>query len=102
VRKIQLAILGSGPPAIEKGLKELAEIFKRTLVLKLGLDIALSHRMTAGADFMLVPSRFEPCGHNQLFGMRYGTIPIVGSTGGLKDTVVDFTKNPDEGIHGTL
>lgn len=96
-QKIQLAILGSGAPSIENRLKELAGKYNRTLALRLGFDVALSHRITAGADFILVPSLFEPCGFNQMFGMRYGTVPIVRATGGLRDTVVDFTEAPDTG-----
>lgn len=95
--KIQLAVLGSGTGETESRLEALSAKFRKTFSLALGFDVALSHRMTAGADFMLVPSRFEPCGYNQLFGQRYGTVPIVRQTGGLKDSVTDYTQNPGQG-----
>ena len=88
-RQLQLAILGSGSPDLEKALSAWSQKIPRAFSLTLAYDTALSHRLTAGADFMLVPSRFEPCGYNQMFAQRYGTVPIVSSTGGLKDTVVE-------------
>lgn len=88
-RKLQLAILGSGSPDWERDLLAWSQKIPQAFSLSLAYDTALSHRMTAGADFMLVPSRFEPCGYNQMFAQRYGTVPIVSSTGGLKDTVVE-------------
>ena len=59
------------------------------IAVKIGYDEALSHRMIAGADAIIVPSRFEPCGLTQLYGLRYGTVPLVAHTGGLADTVID-------------
>lgn len=84
----QLALLGSGDPLLEKALQSLAETHPNVGV-KIGYDEALSHRMMAGGDAILVPSRFEPCGLTQLYGLRYGTIPLVALTGGLADTVIN-------------
>ncbi|MBT8458870.1 MAG: glycogen synthase GlgA [Boseongicola sp.] len=82
----QLAMLGSGDKALEAAFKKAAE--QSNVAVRIGYDEALSHRMMAGADAILVPSRFEPCGLTQLYGLRYGTIPVVAATGGLVDTVI--------------
>ena len=84
----QLALLGSGDPKLEVALLEAADRHKG-LSVKIGYDEALSHRMMAGGDVILVPSRFEPCGLTQLYGLRYGTLPLVALTGGLADTVIN-------------
>jgi len=84
----QLALLGSGDTDLEVALLELASQHKAVSV-KIGYDEALSHRMIAGGDAILVPSRFEPCGLTQLYGLRYGTLPVVALTGGLADTVIN-------------
>ncbi|MFK7876694.1 MAG: glycogen synthase GlgA [Paracoccaceae bacterium] len=83
----QLALLGSGDPKLEIALRQAAAIHSN-LSVKIGYDEALSHQMMAGGDAILVPSRFEPCGLTQLYGLRYGTIPLVALTGGLADTVI--------------
>ncbi|MFT6168341.1 MAG: starch synthase [Celeribacter sp.] len=83
-----LAILGSGDPQIEDALRVLARNHGGKVGLRIGYDEALSHRMFAGGDVVLVPSRFEPCGLTQLYGLRYGTVPVVAATGGLADSVV--------------
>ncbi len=86
----QLALLGSGDRDLERAF--VAAAAEHPLVsVRFGYDEALSHRMIAGADAILVPSRFEPCGLTQLYGLRYGTIPLVAYTGGLVDTVIDAT-----------
>lgn len=90
-------VLGSGDPHIEWRLKQLKEQNGDNYNLYLGYDETLSHLIYAGSDFLLMPSRVEPCGLNQLYSLRYGTVPIVTSVGGLKDTVVDFG---DEGGYG--
>lgn len=84
----QLALLGSGDPTIEHGFNVLAENNPNVSVW-IGYNEALAHRMVAGGDAILVPSRFEPCGLTQLYGLRYGTPPVVARTGGLADTVID-------------
>lgn len=95
----QLAILGSGAPHLEGWIKWLAEQHPQHIAAKIGYDEALSHLMVAGGDVILVPSRFEPCGLTQLYGLKYGTLPLVRSTGGLADTVVQCTvENIKEGI----
>jgi starch synthase len=88
----QLAILGSGDKSMEAGFRDLAERFPEQIAVKLGFDEALAHRIEAGADCFLMPSRFEPCGLNQMYSLRYGTPPIVRATGGLADTVVDVSE----------
>lgn len=86
-----LAVLGSGDPALEAAMAHLAAAHPDRVGLRLGYDEALSHRMYAGGDAVLVPSRFEPCGLTQLYGLRYGALPVVTATGGLWDTVIDDT-----------
>ena len=86
---IQLVLLGSGDKGLEKQLREFASAHPHKLSLTLGYDEALAHLIEAGADVFLMPSRFEPCGLNQMYSQRYGTLPIVRRTGGLADTVVD-------------
>ncbi|MGN2392332.1 glycogen synthase GlgA [Pelomicrobium sp. G1] len=90
-RGAQLAVLGSGDPALEQALAEAARRFPRCLAVRLGYDEPLAHRIEAGADLFLMPSRFEPCGLNQMYSQRYGTPPVVHATGGLKDSVTDAT-----------
>lgn len=85
----QLAVLGSGDASIEGGLFDAARAHAGKVAVHIGYDEALAHRFVAGADAILVPSRFEPCGLTQLYGLRYGTLPIVRRVGGLADTVVD-------------
>ena len=83
----QLALLGSGDRALENAFRDAAR--EDGVAVRIGYDEALSHRLIAGADAILVPSRFEPCGLTQLYGLRYGTIPLVALTGGLADTVIN-------------
>jgi starch synthase len=84
------AVLGSGDAAVENRLDEMSHQLQGYVNAYIGYNEALSHQMYAGADFLLMPSRVEPCGLNQMYALRYGTIPMVRSTGGLKDTVKDF------------
>jgi starch synthase len=85
----QLAVLGSGDPALELAFAALKRQAPDRVGVSIGYDEPLSHLLQAGADAILVPSRFEPCGLTQLYALRYGTIPIVARTGGLADTVID-------------
>jgi starch synthase len=85
----QLAVLGSGEAALEAAFARLAAAHPGRVACILGYDESLSHLFQGGADAILVPSRFEPCGLTQLYGLRYGTLPIVARTGGLADTVID-------------
>lgn len=91
-------ILGSGEPSVEAELSALKHEFTGYCNVYIGYNEVLSHQMYAGADFLLMPSRVEPCGLNQMYAMRYGTVPIVRSTGGLKDTVKDMGEEEGWGI----
>ncbi len=86
----RFALLGSGETALERTLEDLAASHPDRIAFRRGYDEALAHRILAGGDFVLVPSRYEPCGLTQLYALRYGTIPIVRATGGLADTVQHF------------
>lgn len=85
----QIAVLGSGETQMENGFKELAKRHPRQVSVSIGYKEPLSHQIMAGADIFIMPSRFEPCGLNQMYGLRYGTPPIVTRTGGLADSVRD-------------
>ena len=89
---LQLAILGTGDPRLEDDLREAGRRFPERMRVMLKFDVALSHQLEAGADFLLMPSRFEPCGLSQMYSMAYGTVPIVRDTGGLADSVTHVTK----------
>jgi starch synthase len=83
-----LIVLGSGDPGMEGAMRNLAARFPGRVAVRIGYDEGLSHRLFAGADAVLVPSRFEPCGLTQMYGLRYGTLPVVSLVGGLADTVI--------------
>ena len=85
----RLALLGSGDAALESGFHAAAARHPGRIGVRIGYDEALSHRMLAGGDAILVPSRFDPCGLTQLYGLAYGCVPVVSRTGGLADTVID-------------
>jgi starch synthase len=87
---VQMVALGSGEPQYHSYLKSLRERYPNKLAVNLGFDDGLAHRIEGGADLMLVPSRYEPCGLTQLYSLRYGAVPIVRKTGGLADTVVPY------------
>ena len=94
---VNLFVLGAGDADMEAALIELREKYPEQFNLFIGYDEELAHLVYAGSDFLLMPSRVEPCGLNQLYALRYGTMPMVRTTGGLKDTVIDFG---DEGGYG--
>ena len=83
-----LAVLGSGDPGLEAAVRSLAVRFPGRISVRIGYDEAYSHRLFAAGDAVLVPSRFEPCGLTQMYGLRYGTVPVVSAVGGLADTVI--------------
>jgi starch synthase len=92
----QLVVLGSGEKTLEQSFRRLAKSHRARIAAHIGFDEGLAHRIEAGADMFLMPSRFEPCGLNQMYSLRYGTPPIVRATGGLADTVIDAGE-PDRG-----
>ena len=93
---IQLIILGEGEKQYEEKLREYSEKYPDKLYIYIGYNNRLSHLITAGSDMFLMPSRYEPCGLNQMYSLNYGTIPIVRKTGGLADTVRDVNEYPGE------
>lgn len=86
---VQLVVLGSGDKALEADFRSLADRLPAQFATHIGFNEGLAHRIEAGADIFLMPSRFEPCGLNQMYSLRYGTPPVVRATGGLADTVID-------------
>jgi starch synthase len=88
---LNLVVLGSGDVVYESMFRSLAAAFPAKVGLRVGYDAALSHRIEAGADMFLMPSRYEPCGLNQIYSLKYGTVPVVRATGGLDDTIRDGT-----------
>jgi len=85
----QLVILGSGDASLQESFQQLARSEPSRIAVQIGYDESLAHQIEAGADIFLMPSRFEPCGLNQMYSQRYGTPPLVHATGGLVDSVVD-------------
>ena len=96
---VQLALIGDGDPAIEQAFADAAKKYPGQVAVRIGYDESLAHSIIAGADVIVVPSRFEPCGLTQLYGLRYGTLPLVRRIGGLADTVVDAS--PEHLLDGT-
>lgn len=88
---VQVAILGTGDVQYEEQVRELTERYPARVALRNVFDEGLAHRIEAGADLFIMPSRYEPCGLSQLYSLRYGTVPVVRKTGGLADTVVNYT-----------
>jgi len=99
--RINFIVLGSGDPALEAVLQQLETLIKDKFRCYIGYNETLAHRLYAGADFLLMPSRVEPCGLNQMYALRYGTVPVVRNTGGLRDTVVDIAA-PNNAGYGLI
>ena len=93
----QVVILGTGDKVYEDAFRKFENDYRGNVSSSIMYDEARSHEIYAGVDALLVPSRFEPCGLTQLIAMRYGTVPIVRETGGLKDTVAPYNKNTNDG-----
>ncbi len=93
-----VVVLGSGEATFEQGLLQLRDRWPAKIGVKIGFDTKLSHLLEAGSDFFLMPSRYEPCGLNQMYSLRYGTVPVVRATGGLDDTVADIASPNGTGI----
>ncbi len=98
----QLAVLGSGEQALEQQFQALMQRYPGQVSVTIGYHEPLSHRIMAGADIFVMPSRFEPCGLNQLYGLRYGTIPVVANTGGLADSIQGGEVAPDGTLPATM
>ncbi len=98
--KLELAmvVLGTGERRYQTLFEELARRYPDKLSVKIAFDEALAHKLEAGCDFLLMPSRYEPCGLNQIYSLRYGTIPIVRATGGLDDTIRDYSEKNGNGF----
>jgi starch synthase len=92
----QFVLLGTGEPALHQAFEAAKARHPSRIGLMLGFDVALSHKIEAGADMFLMPSRYEPCGLNQMYSLAYGTIPVVRATGGLDDTIHHF--DPQAGV----
>jgi starch synthase len=99
---LRLLILGFGERTYEESMAELGRKYPDRISVKLAYDDRLAHKIEAGADFYLMPSRYEPCGLNQIYSLRYGTVPIVRRTGGLADTVIDADRDPEGGTGFTF
>src|SRR5262245_9221607 len=96
-QELQLVLLGSGELRYEDFFVTAAARFPEKFAVRMGFDEALAHQIEAGADIFLMPSLYEPCGLNQMFSLKYGTIPIVRAIGGLKDTVQPYDGDSDSG-----
>jgi len=98
---VHWAILGTGQPKYHKMLQALAERFPQKVALRLEFSNPLAHRIEAGSDIFLMPSRFEPCGLNQMYSLKYGTVPLVRATGGLSDTITGYDpQSPNPAANG--
>ena len=96
-RGVRMVVLGAGEPEVEAGLREFVRRDPRRFGVRFQYDPGLAHRVEAGVDMLLIPSRFEPCGLTQMYSMRYGAIPVVRATGGLADTVEQFDPRKKKG-----
>lgn len=94
---VGLAVLGSGSEEIQKALMDICRRYPGRLGLRIGFDESLAHRIIAGSDMFLIPSRYEPCGLTQMYALKYGTVPIVRATGGLEDSITTFSQKRGKG-----
>jgi starch synthase len=94
---LKMVFMGMGEDKYHSLLNDLARDYPGRVGIKVAYDKALAHRIMAGADMFLMPSRYEPCGLEQLYALKFATVPVVRATGGLDDTVIDVTKHPDKG-----
>jgi starch synthase len=99
---LRVVILGSGERKHEEAMEKLGRKYPDRIAIRVAYDNALAHKIEAGSDMYLMPSRYEPCGLNQIYSLKYGTVPIVRETGGLADTVVDADENPAAGTGFTF
>ncbi|HSQ14779.1 MAG TPA: glycogen synthase, partial [Candidatus Binatia bacterium] len=99
---LRMVILGAGERKYEEAMEELGRKFPGRIAIRVAYDNALAHKIEAGSDMYLMPSRYEPCGLNQIYSLKYGTVPIVRETGGLADTVADADASPSEGTGFTF
>jgi starch synthase len=90
VQDVAIVALGAGEPKYEKMFQEMAKLYPQKIGVKVAYDNTLAHKIEAGADMFLMPSRYEPCGLNQIYSLKYGTVPVVRATGGLDDTIESF------------
>jgi starch synthase len=97
-QNVQMIILGTGEEKYQKFLKKAEKKYKTKLAVHLGFDETLAHKIEAAADMFLMPSKYEPCGLNQMYSLRYGTVPIARNTGGLSDTIIDYKKKNGNGF----
>ncbi|MEM7312377.1 MAG: glycosyltransferase, partial [Planctomycetota bacterium] len=91
-RNAQWVFLGTGQPEIEKKIRELAAAYPNRVAAQITFSNELAHQIEAGSDIFLMPSRYEPCGLNQMYSLKYGTVPVVHATGGLRDTITNTTE----------
>jgi starch synthase len=96
----QLALLGTGDAEYHELFEKLARKYPDRVGVKLEFSNALAHKVEAGADIFVMPSRYEPCGLNQMYSLKYGTVPLVRATGGLDDTIVDYTESSSDSGNG--
>ncbi|MFH1856503.1 MAG: glycogen synthase GlgA [Candidatus Omnitrophota bacterium] len=92
-----LIVLGTGDEKYHHLLTELSKKYPKNISVKIAFDNTIAHKIEAGCDMFLMPSRYEPCGLNQMYSLKYGTIPVVRGVGGLEDTIIDYTRNSKEG-----
>jgi starch synthase len=95
--ELTIVALGTGEPKYEKVFHDLAKLYPETIAVRIAYDNAIAHKIEAGADMFLMPSRYEPCGLNQIYSLKYGTVPVVRATGGLDDTIEAFDPETGQG-----